>query len=132
MAPLDVNTFLLRVLCPAGFASSPTGRGEDLTIEAASVAVVEQGHGPWHPEHSGWLQYAKRSDGVAFCWLAGHPQGELASPPGWKAEDSSSYVRLGGDLQTKPVESVDALPPVPGGYLRLFQGRAYRDDDSTQ
>jgi len=134
MAPRDVETFLLRVLCPAGLASCPSGRAEGIEIEAASVAVVEQGRGSWYPEHSLWLRYAVRRDGVALCWLDGKPQGKLAAPPGWKPEHSLEYAKLDADVEGEPValESLDTLPPVPDGHVRLFHGRAYSDDDSRQ
>jgi hypothetical protein len=132
MHPRDVGIFLLRVLGRAGLASSPTGRPEDVRLVPDSVAIVEQGRGPWHPEHSLWLRYTVRPDGVLHCWLAGKPRGRLAAPPGWKPEHSLEYVRLDPGVEGEPVESLDNVPPAPEGYITVYQGRAYSDDDSTQ
>ncbi len=129
LAERDPGMFLLSCLGHVGLVSSPTGRLEDLEVQSAFVAVVEQRLGPWHPEHSSWLEYAERPDGVSICWLAGEPQGELVAPPGWKPEDSRSKIKLEGVHGVKTATSLGELPPVPEGHVRLFTTQVYGTKD---
>jgi hypothetical protein len=121
MAPRDIGGFLLRVLARARLASSPTGRIEDVTMSAASVAVVEQRRGPWHPDKASWLGFARRADGVSLCWLAGEPPGELAAPRGWEPAHSRSYIQLTDEqVASSPVEGRAGADGVT-----LYCGEAY-------
>lgn len=114
MNKADVGEFCLRVLSRAGLASSPSGRPEDAEIPDESVAIVEQDHGPWHPQP--WLSYARRDDGVCVCWLATAPQGDPAVPAGWTLPSPGTFVRL-------PDPPPTAAPGTPS--VRVYQGRAY-------
>ncbi len=123
----DVEQFLIRVLARAGLASMPTGLSKDLVIVADSVAIVEQRRGPWDPEASSWLEYTERPDGVCLSWLAGQPQGELATPLGWTSGGRGAPVKL--DLPGKLGTALEALPPVPEGYVRIFTASVYGTED---
>jgi hypothetical protein len=130
MAVDDLYQFMLRVLTRAGLASTPTGLVEDLHADAHSVAIVEQGRGPWDPEASSWLVHAERADGVCRCWLAGEPEGDLQAPLGWLPErphHSKAFVKLAGVPEGKPVVAPESDAPPASGYVRLFSARAYRE-----
>lgn len=123
----DVSEFVLRVLARAGLASTPCGI-PDLRVNADSVALVEQGRGPWYPLDCDWLEYAERPDGVCHCWLAESPKGELKTPVGWQPETcrfSKAFYKLEGLPEGKPLSSPEAqVAPAPG-YVRLYQGQVF-------
>jgi hypothetical protein len=69
MRQRDVQLFCERELSKAGLASS-TGYEMAFDIVHDSVAIMEQHHGSWDPDHSEWLRYTKDAQGVCGCWLA--------------------------------------------------------------
>jgi hypothetical protein len=118
MHKADIGEFCLRVLSRAGVASSLSGRPEDASIAEASVAIVEQDHGPWHS--CPWLSYARRDDGLCLCWLSAEPPGDLAVPRGWTPPAPGTFAHLPGPH-----------PAVPAGArsVRVYRGRTYPASD---
>jgi len=131
MQMADVEQFLIRILGRAGLAETSTGVPRDLTIAGDSVAIVEEGRGPWDAKASSWLEYAQRPDGVCLCWLAGQSRGELAAPLGWTPGSRGTSVKL--DVPEEKLATLQQpLPPVPEGYVRLFTASVYRPNDSER
>ena len=130
MAERDIRLFILRNLTRAGLASSPSGKARDLRIVCRSVAIVEQGRGPWHPDETEWLAYAVRPDGVPICWLKGTPPGELSVPRGWTPEPSPSFVKLPASIKGTPLPrgEIGGSAPARPGYVTLYQASAYPED----